>query len=54
MEDGDPFFEDKVKHGYAISELEVIEYSDFIYHVRPKNIASVGIEFKIIKKQLED
>ena len=54
MEDGDPFFEEKIKHGYDISELEVIEYSDFIYHVRPKHVASIGIEFRIVKKQLED
>ena len=54
MEDGDPFFEEKLKQGYDISELEVIEYSDFIHHVRAKNTAYIGIEFKIVKQQLED
>ena len=54
MKDGDPFFEEKIKRGYYISELEVVEYSDFIHVVRAKNITAVGIEFRIVKKQLED
>lgn len=55
MDDGDRWFEEKIKHGYNFSELEVIEHSDFVYYVRAKNIAApIGIEFRIVKKQLED